>query len=117
MLGILKEPVKDPLTKSLLDKFMAVMMDLNAGLDPSEVPAPLSRSIAALGKLLALPAEGSMSGTRTFNDQLEAGQETDESVFKSKSPHSMTSSQSGGSPYPLRDTILWGGSGHGMAMD
>ena len=103
--------------KSLLDKFMAVTMDLNSGLDPSELPAPLSRSTAALRLLLALPPEGSTSGIRTFNDQLESGQGADESIFKLKSPHSMSSSQSGGWLYTLRDNTSWGGPGHGVAMD
>ncbi|ETI27064.1 hypothetical protein G647_09746 [Cladophialophora carrionii CBS 160.54] len=115
MLSILQEPLRDKRVKSLLDGFMAVMMDLNSGLGPSELPAPLSRSIAALQRLLALPANSNLSASRIIHHQLEPGQDIEELANKTKSPHSMSSSsQSGGSPYTLRDSILWGGPGHGM---
>jgi hypothetical protein len=114
MLSILQEPLRDKHVKSLLDRFMAVMVDLNSGLGPSELPAPLSRSIAALRRLLALPANSNVSASRIIHLPLEPGQDTEEYGHKSKSPHSMSSSQSGASPYTLRDNILWGGPGHGM---
>jgi len=118
MLGILQEPLSDNRVKSLLDRFMAVMMDLNSGLGPSELPAPLSRSIAALQRLLALPANSNLSASKIISHQFEPGatRQDMEEVAKTKSPHSMSSSQSSGSPYTLRDSILWGGSGQGMAL-
>lgn len=114
MLGILQEPLRDNRVKSLLGRFMAVMTDLNSSLGPSELPAPLSRSIAALQRFLALPANSNVSASRIINHQLEPGQDTDELANKTQTPQSMSSSQSGGSPYILRDSILWGGPGHGM---
>ncbi len=108
MLSILQEPLRDSRMKSLLERFMTVMMDLNTGLGPSELPAPVSRSIAALQRLLALPANSSMSASRIISHQFEGGQEVDDVATKTKSPHSMSSSSGGGSPYTLRDSILWG---------
>jgi hypothetical protein len=126
MLGILQEHLGDNRVKTLLSRFMAVIMDLNSGLGPSELPAPLSRSIAALEKLLALPPNTQVSTSKIISNQLGPGtaaselasntQKEVEELVKAKSPHSMSSSQSSGSPYTLRDNILWGGSGQGMAL-
>ena len=115
MLSILQEPLRDSRIKALLDRFMTVVMDLNSGLGPSELPAPLSRSISALQRLLALPANSSLSASKAIQTQFEAPEV--EIDAKTKSPHSLSSSQSGGSPYTLRDSILWGGSGQGMILD
>ena len=116
MLSILQEPLRDSRVKSLLDRFMAVMMDLNSDLGPSELPAPLSRSISALSRLLALPANSNVSVCRALNQTFEPGQEPDEVAKNMKSPHSLSSSASGGSLYTLRDSILWGGTGQGRGM-
>ena len=116
MLSILQEPLRDNRVKTLLDRFMTVMMDLNSSLGLSELPAPLSRSISALEKLLALPVNSNLSASRALNQQIEAGQEMDEIATTKKSPHSMSSSTSSGSPYTLRDSILWGGTGQGQGM-
>lgn len=119
MLSILQEPLRDDRMKSLLDRFMGVMDDLNTGLDPSELPAPLSRSISALHRLLALPSNSNLSA-RGIISHVSAPEEGDEpsSSKLGKSPKSQ-SSQSSGSPYTTRDSIMWGStsSGQGMQLD
>ena len=80
LLGILNEPVKSQRVRTLLDRLIAVMSDLSLTLDPSEVSAPIIRSISAL---------------RHLNSQ---------EVGKGALGHNLDES----SPYALMDKILWG---------
>ena len=113
LLAIMKEPVKNRRVQPLLEKFMSVMSDVNSDLGPSELPAPVSRSLAALRSLLALhgpnqsqtPAEASTSQTKTTDDIAGPSWTVDESPMAASSA---SGSSGDNSPYAVRDRILWG---------
>jgi len=112
LLGILKEPGKNVRVRTLLDTLIAVILDLNSSLDPSELPAPLVRSVVALRRFNSQNAEQlrlqqSTGGTlpTSWND----GDAKAPWMFgESSHPVSACDGSSEGSPYVLMDKILWG---------
>lgn len=115
LLGIIREPSANVAVRTLLERFMSVMLDLNSDLGPSEIPAPLSRSIAGLRRLLALHRESDSHRSRAA-DYFKTGEQASAQTSTESSPLDLEK-QSERSPYALRDSILWGGPGHGMVLD
>jgi hypothetical protein len=113
LLGILKEPVKNRHVRTLLDRLITVMSDLSLALDPSEVSAPITRSISALRRLNPQEVGGVTSG-----HNLDESSPTSWKLRNFKlSPVASESSASTSSapdrsieasPYALVDKILWG---------
>jgi len=85
LLGILKEPARNERVRLLLDKIVAAMSGMEF-LDPSEVPSPVSRAIAALVQL---------------NDRNDA-------EMKAEQSSSVSSSTDEPSPHAQMQSILWG---------
>jgi hypothetical protein len=113
LLGILKEPVKNQHVRTLLDKLVAVMSDLNLTLGPSEVSAPITRSLSALRRLNS-QAVGSVCPGGSVDGNLQVlwrEGESEASSMSNEPPFSVSPTpdkSNGGSPYALMDKILWG---------
>ncbi|KAK3054495.1 hypothetical protein LTS18_012005, partial [Coniosporium uncinatum] len=114
LLGILGEPARNERAKNLLIKLVNVLSEFTSSLDPSEMPAPVKRSIAALRKLTFMeprgitqnstPHSGSPSNNMLNMDSLDGFSFGD-------SPNLMMSPLLGldeDSPYALMDSIMWG---------
>jgi hypothetical protein len=113
LLGILKEPAKNQHVRTLLDKLVMVMSDLSLTLDPSEISAPITRSISALRRLNSQAVGNVRSGGNAGGDlpvfwkesEFEASSMSNESLMSV----SLSSDNSNdGSPYALMDKIIWG---------
>jgi len=113
LLAIMKEPIKNRRVHTLLEKFMTVMSDVNSDLGPSELPAPVSRSLSALRSLVALhtpsqsqiPGEPSILSTKGPEDLAGPSWSVEESPVATSS---VSGSSGDNSPYAVRDRILWG---------
>lgn len=110
LLGILKEPIRNQRVRTLLEKLIAVMSDVTSTLDPSEISAPITRSISALRLLSSqdikrAPIERKQTAYSTIN-----WNEVNLNVLSvfNESPHSTSDTSNEGSPYMLMDNILWG---------
>jgi hypothetical protein len=113
LLGILKEPTRNQRVRTLLEKLIAVMSDVISTLDPSEISAPITRSVWALRLLNSqdikrTPIERSQTGYSTVNWN-EINPKV-LSMFNESSHSSASTSDTSteGSPYMLMDNILWG---------
>ena len=87
LLGILKEPLRNDRVRVLLDKTIAVMSSMEY-MDPSEVPAPVARAVAALVQL----------------NELEPG----DNASTNGAPTTSTPDET--SPHEQMHSILWGSS-------
>ena len=110
LLGILKEPTRNQRVRILLEKLIAVMSDVTSTLDPSEVSAPIARSVEALRLLNSRdikrehkPTGYSAANWNDVNPNLL-------SIFNEPSHSNASASDTSneGSPYMLMDNILWG---------
>ena len=112
LLGIIKEHAKNQRVHTLLNDLLTVMTNLNSDTVPSEVPAPIARATAALGKFLhssdAMEVDNPQwSGHASMQGDRDGSRSYDTSAFNSptmtpgKSPH-------GTSPFSLLGDILWG---------
>jgi hypothetical protein len=116
LLAILGEPSRNERVHKLLNRLITVMSAINSAVDPSELSAPITRSVAAIFKLM--PAEpplvplaqvqGSNLGRiplafdNTEIDYYSVGR----SLTNSSSPFFFGSEEA--SPYSIMDHILWG---------
>lgn len=96
LLGILREPSHNERVHGLLTRLVSVMSSINAGMEPLESSAPITRSIEALKKFLP-PSQS--SGLDEFA--------TPPNFAVSGSPYIYNSDEH--SPYSIMDNILWGG--------
>jgi hypothetical protein len=118
LLGILEEPLENQRVRTLLKRFMTVMVNVNSDLGPSELPAPVSRSLSALSRLIALHARD-QSQTCTGVQTREHDDVGGPSWVVGESPLAISSgSGSPGerSPYAVRDRILCGSTGDPMTI-
>lgn len=110
LLGILREPSRNERVHGLLTKLVSVMSSINAGMEPLESSAPITRSIEALKKFLP-PAQshietpGFSNGGTTASSMEELG--TPPHFAVGGSPYMYNSDEH--SPYSIMDNILWGG--------
>ena len=117
LLGIMGEHVHNERARRLLGRFVAIMSDMQTGLDPQELAAPMERAISALKKLniqenrpprfiediaMANPSPSSGSDTVAGVDH--------SSIFASGSGSSVGFNLAEeDSPYSVLNSILWGG--------
>jgi hypothetical protein len=113
LLGILKEPIKNQHVRTLLERLITVMLDLSLTLDPSEVSAPITRSISALQRLNSQNVMKVAPGRNAGRNSPVFSKECDSegsSMFNESSLiiPSFSDRSNEGSPYALMDKILWG---------
>jgi hypothetical protein len=113
LLGILKEPIKAQHVRILLDKLIAVMSDVSSTLDPSELSAPITRSVSALRLLNSQDVESAHIGrnlSASLTTMWNEGNPKVSSVVNdsSQSTPSVCDNSSQGSPYAVMENILWG---------
>lgn len=104
LLGILREPSRNERVYTLLTKLVSVMSSINAGMDPSESSAPITRSIEALKKFLPSQADTPGYNTGTTSSSME--EFATPPNFAAGSPFVYSSDEH--SPYSIMDNILWG---------
>ncbi|KAF2877862.1 hypothetical protein BDV95DRAFT_4903 [Massariosphaeria phaeospora] len=118
LLGILGEQNRNERARSLLSNLIQVLGDLTATVDPAELSLPITRSVAALQRLLDIPLPASAtrktseSGSQasptlaTFTaDDLNSALNFDESSL-TQSP--LLGLEIDSSPYALMESIVWG---------
>jgi len=109
LLGILGEPAKSERIQRLLSKLAAVISDVLTGVDPSELSAPLTRSVAALYKLIPQPpgnADSQNQNALAFGDFYRFDDQTVPGV--SGSTTEPISPVERPSPYSILHSIFWG---------
>lgn len=118
LLGIMGEHVHNERARRLLGRFVAIMSDMQTGLDPQELAAPMERAISALKKLnihdhrptrfIEDIAMGNPDPTMTPQTDAIAGVDHS-SIFASGSGNSMKGlMEEEDSPYSVLNSILWG---------
>ncbi|KAF2271230.1 uncharacterized protein EI97DRAFT_463019 [Westerdykella ornata] len=121
LLGILGEHFRNERARSLLQNLVQVLTDITANVDPAELSSPVTRSVAALQRLLSIPnpragvlkATSDGSGSQTSPtlanftaDELNAAFNLDDPAFN-QSP--LVGLELDSSPYALMESIVWGG--------
>jgi hypothetical protein len=114
LLAILGEPSRDERVHKLLNRLVTVMSVINSGVDPSELSAPITRSVAALVRLLpaASPLMPEVQSSNLGGMPL-AFDSPDLDFFSAKGGSTDSSSplffgNEETSPYSIMDNILWG---------
>ncbi|OCL08497.1 hypothetical protein AOQ84DRAFT_376712 [Glonium stellatum] len=122
LLGILGEPSRNERARTLLSNLVSVLSDITSNVDPAELSAPITRSIAALQKLINVQ-DPRAAGRRTDDtsttisqtspttaaytlDDLNGALAFDDSSFVAQSP--LIGLDLDASPYALMDSIIWG---------
>jgi hypothetical protein len=120
LLGILGEQSRNERARGLLGNLIQVLSDVTASVDPAELSAPITRSVAAIQRLLNIPlpraaarktstdTTGSQSSPTlaTFTaDELNAVLNFDDSAL-TQSP--LVGLELDSSPYALMESIVWG---------
>jgi hypothetical protein len=118
LLGIIGEHNRNERARSLLSNLIQVLGDVTATVDPAELCPPITRSVAALQRLLSIqnsrapPRSNSESGSQssptlaTFTaDDLNAAFNFDDNTFN-HSP--LVGLDLDSSPYALMESIVWG---------
>ncbi|KAF2404068.1 hypothetical protein EJ06DRAFT_535462 [Trichodelitschia bisporula] len=107
LLGLLGEPGRNDRAHALLSRLIEVMVQFMAGVDSSEISAPITRSIAALQKLNTRRMSYFAPGPDTdFRSTFDASDD----AMSTPSPLTVSALVPGGesSPYSMMDSILWG---------
>jgi hypothetical protein len=111
LLGILKEPAKNERVQILIDKLVAVLLEVNSQLNPSEVSGPIQRSVSALRQLNHL--DGAYCASLASNPEISPMSDSASGAVRTvsflsevASPASDASSEE--SPYTMMEKILWG---------
>ena len=116
LLVILKEPVETLRIRTLLERFLTLMGEINSSSGPSELPAPVSRSVAALRRLISLRTDTRADSSRPGGDaiipavkgQKQGKRPTRGGGESSNSVWYVSESLVEVSPYTIRDRIIWG---------
>ncbi|KAF2711666.1 hypothetical protein K504DRAFT_226630 [Pleomassaria siparia CBS 279.74] len=119
LLGILGEQNRNERARSLLSNLIQVLGDVTANIDPAELSAPITRSVAALQRLLSLQNRGpaprttSDSGGSQASPILATFTADDLNNALNFEDSSLTQSPLLGldldsSPYALMESIVWG---------
>jgi len=113
LLCIVGEPTQSERVRDLVSKLAVVISDILSGIDPTELSAPLTRSVAALHKLIPQPAETADSRNQNalpFGNFTGLDDQTARSMSGSTTMVSspQVSSDDGPSPYSILNSILWG---------
>ena len=94
----------------LVSKLAVVISDVLTRVNPSELSAPLTRSVAALQKLIPQPSNEPNRIALGFGDFYGFDDQTIPSVSGSSTVESpqATPSDDGPSPYSVLNSIFWG---------
>ena len=110
LLGILKEPNRNQRVRILLEKLITVMSEVTSTLDPSEISAPIARSVWALRLLnsqdIKRERKQTVPSIPNWNEMSPNMLSMFNEPWYSNASASDTSNE--GSPYMLMDNILWG---------
>ncbi|KAF2108690.1 hypothetical protein BDV96DRAFT_504058, partial [Lophiotrema nucula] len=122
LLGILGEQTRNERARSLLSNFITVLGDITSNVDPAELAAPVTRSVAALERLLNLqnvraPARKNSSDTGSGSQSSPTlptwTAEELNGALGFGDPNLTNSPLLGldldSSPYALMESIVWGG--------
>ena len=109
LLGILKQPAVNERVRILLDRLVGTMSNVNSELDPSEISAPVSRSVLALSQLNSTTAAeiGFKDGTPGVTVMQLDKAESDVGSEEARSVGQKDSDKDN-SPHGLMERILWG---------
>ncbi|KIX02215.1 uncharacterized protein Z518_08154 [Rhinocladiella mackenziei CBS 650.93] len=116
LLGIMKEQAENQRVSMLLNRFLSILADLNSDVGPSEMPAPMSRSIVALRRLLSPPPGMEVDDDEWDIDvQKLVPKRGEETPWTYETPSQSLSSTGENqdrrhSPHSVADDILWGSS-------
>lgn len=133
LLGILREPLRNERVRTLLEKMISVLSEITSSVDPTELSAPITRSIAALRKLVhstpksqqatmqsvkdgqnGQTSHGSISGhslsdSSPGSNSLElANINFDDATFTGMGVSPLLGLDLGDSPYAAMESIIWG---------
>jgi hypothetical protein len=117
LLGIIGEQNRNERARSLLSNLIQVLGDVTANVDPAELSAPITRSVVALQRLLALQNRGNNRPTSDSGSQASPTLATftadDLNNVLNLDDSSLTQSPLLGldmetSPYALMESIVWG---------
>jgi hypothetical protein len=111
LLGILGEPARNEVVRLLLLRIIGTMQAAYFGLDPMEIPTPVSRGVAALQKLTPLDSLAMDVPSVEVSDlgDMDTLLETDGFGSSSEdSPHAYFGEEQ--YPYTVLNSILWGDS-------
>lgn len=113
LLAIIKEPGKMQRVEPLLHRLIVVMSEAISSLDPSEVSAPIFRSLSALSTLTSQTTSeaGSETGLQapSTSHQNWLNRSTSTRLGASQRSYAISSDTSSDkSPYAMMESILWG---------
>jgi hypothetical protein len=115
LLAILGEAARNERVHKLLNKLVDVMSVINSGVDPSELSAPITRSVAALVKLLpvqsvpvSLPSTSATISTPLSFDHSDVDFFSTQGGSTGSSSPFFMNGDADTSPYSIMDSILWG---------
>jgi hypothetical protein len=116
LLGILGEPSRNERVQSLISKLATVFSDNLSGIDPTELSTPLSRSVAALQKLIPNApglADDQNPNMFQFGNFYGLDSQTPSTMSESTALESllqMPPPDDESSPYSILNSIIWGSS-------
>ena len=109
LLGILKEPAREPQVCALLDRLVAVISAPDLAADSAELPGPIARAVAALTWLNS--SEDRLKGSwRTVMSAIDTQLDNQLGSGGISNWSTPTTSNEGGSPHAQMQQILWGSS-------
>ncbi|KAF2012192.1 hypothetical protein BU24DRAFT_435594 [Aaosphaeria arxii CBS 175.79] len=120
LLGILGEQNRNERARGLLSNLIQVLTDVTANVDPAELSAPITRSVAALERLLNLQnprsqvSKSASDTSSTYSPDFTTFTADDiNAAFNLEDPNGFTQSPLVGleldsSPYALMESIVWG---------
>ena len=113
LLGILGEPGRNERVRKLMSKLAAIMTDVMSSVDSNEIATPLSRSVAALHKLIPHSPETGVGEINQYMLSAEDFYQFDDQTTSSwsgsmGSPVQMASTHDSNSPYSILNSIFWG---------
>ncbi|OCK78467.1 hypothetical protein K432DRAFT_301936 [Lepidopterella palustris CBS 459.81] len=119
LLGILGESSRNERARNLLTNLVLVLSDITSNVDPAELSAPITRSLAALQKLVHIQdsrtqhrrsgessAQTSPSTANYTLEDLNGALSFDDTSLITHSP--LVGLDMEASPYALMDSIIWG---------
>jgi len=115
LLGILGESSRNERAKTLLMNLVSVLGELSSSVDPAELSAPITRSVAALQKLITIQdprsqrssvSQSSPTNTNYTLEDINGALSFDDTSYISQSP--IVGIDMEASPYALMDSIIWG---------
>ncbi|KAF2759941.1 hypothetical protein EJ05DRAFT_484823 [Pseudovirgaria hyperparasitica] len=119
LLTVIGETQRNERAKALISNLVTILGEIISKVDPVEMSAPITRSIAALRRLVNLPEgpivpvpESSNTGSPVMVHNLENIQNLlnfDDPTYGSD--NSLAGLDADQSPYALVDSIIWGGNG------